>query len=112
MKLAYKNKKLEKLATSAKELTREFGPVVGKAAMIRMAMLVAAPNLEAVPTTPPASRHKLIGDRKGEWSVTIKDGDRICVVPDHNPLPLKPDGDVDLKLVTAVTIVFIGDYHP
>lgn len=111
MKLAYTNGKLEKLATNAKELTRKFGSVVGRAAMIRMAMLVAAPNLEAIPTTPPASRHKLIGTRKGEWSITIKDGDRICVIPDHDPLPLKQDGDVDLKLVTAVTIVFIGDYH-
>lgn len=112
MKLAYENGKLEKLATSGKELMRKFGPVIGKAAQIRMQMLEAAPNLDAVPTVPPARRHKLSGDRKGEWSVTIKDGVRICLIPDHDPLPLKPDGDLDLKLISDVKIVFIGDYHP
>ncbi len=112
MKLTYGNNKLERMATSAKALIREFGPAVGRATQIRMATLAAAPNLAAVPTIAPTFLHKLKGDRKGQWSVTIKDGDRICMVLDHDPLPLKQDGDIDLKLVTAVTIVFIGDYHP
>ena len=38
-------------------------------------------------------------------------GKRLVFQPDHEPTPIKRDGGIDWSQVTAVTIVFIGDYH-
>lgn len=44
-------------------------------------------------------------------SVTVKDNWRIVFVPDHDPVPLLPDGGIDVANVTAVEIIEVVDYH-
>jgi proteic killer suppression protein len=103
--------KLEKLCLSSKALAKEFGSVVGKAFENRYTFLEQAPSLADVPTEKPFRRHLLEGDRKGQWSVAVKNGVCICLVPDHDPVPELESGGVDLKKVTKVKIVYVGDYH-
>jgi len=103
--------KLEKLCLNSKALVKEFGKDVGGAFQIRYAFLEAAPSLADVPTDKPFRRHLLDGDRKGQWSVAVKNGVCICLVPDHDPVPILESGGVDLKNVTRVKIVYVGDYH-
>lgn len=112
MEIDFANTKLKKLCLNGRTLETELGAPVAKAFRLRYALLESAPSLHAVPTDPPTRRHLLGGDRKGQWSVTVKDGIRICLVPDHDPVPVLADGGVDLKSVTRVKIVFVGDYHP
>lgn len=112
MKLAYANTKLRKLATTEKELITTFGVNAARDFMKRIAVLETTPTLSGVPTAPPTKRHLLKGDRKGQWSIAVRDGICICVKPDLDPLPLNDDGSIDLSKVTSVEIVYIGDYHP
>ncbi len=53
----------------------------------------------------------LTGDREGHYAVTLSGNWRLVFRPDHDPLPLLPDGGVDLERVTAIKIVEVIDYH-
>lgn len=55
--------------------------------------------------------HPLTGDRAGEFAVDLEGGTRLVFKPDNEPIPLNEDGSIDWSKVTAVCIVFIGDYH-
>lgn len=112
MNLAYRNTKLQKLATTEKELVKAFGANVAKDFRKRITLLETTPKLGGIPAEPPTRRHLLSGDRKGQWSIAVRDGICICVVPNEDPLPLNNDGSVDLQKVTSIEIVFIGNYHP
>ena len=65
---------------------------------------------------PPASGnnrcHELTqGERKGHLSVDLDHPYRLIFIPNHNPVPKKPDGGLDWKQVTAITILGIEDTH-
>ncbi|MDO3441833.1 hypothetical protein [Agrobacterium sp. V1] len=111
MQLAYSTSKIQKLATTEKELVKAFGANVAKAIQMRIAVLLAVPSLIDVPSEPPERRHLLIGKRNGQWSIAARNGICICVVPNQVPLPLNDDGSIDLTKVVSVEIVYIGDYH-
>lgn len=36
---------------------------------------------------------------------------RLIFIPDHDPVPRKDDGGIDLAQVTKITILEITDYH-
>lgn len=38
-------------------------------------------------------------------------GDRLIFEPADDPVPRKPDGGLDWRLVTAVRILGVEDYH-
>lgn len=111
MNISFRTKKLCKIMNSEKELIREYGPEIGRKIKNRLALLDAAPCLEDVPTTPPARRHSLAQNREGQFSVDLKQPHRLIFMPNHNPLPVKEDGGIDLKKVTAIEIIEVEDYH-
>ncbi len=55
--------------------------------------------------------HPLKGDRASEFALSLESGKRLVFKPDNDPVPLMKDGGIDWSKVTAVCIVFIGDYH-
>ncbi len=55
--------------------------------------------------------HPLKGDRAGEFALDLEGAKRLVFQPDNDPIPLLEDGSIDWSKVTAVCIVFIGDYH-
>lgn len=79
--------------------------------MMRLAVLRAARSLALVPTTPPDRRHQLGGDRHEQFAVDLVHPYRLVFVPDHQPMPRRDDGGIDMERVTAVTIVDVIDYH-
>jgi proteic killer suppression protein len=111
MDINFRNEKLAKIFNSGKELVREYGPENAGEIKRRMAVLMAATCLEEVPSHPPERRHKLSGNRKGQFAVDVKHPQRLMFEPNHNPLPCKADGGLDLKKITAVTIIEVEDYH-
>jgi plasmid maintenance system killer protein len=111
MDITFRNEKLAKIFNSEMGLVREYGNQNAKEIRRRMAVLAAATCLEEVPIRPPERRHELIGNRKGQLAVDIKHPQRLVFVPNHNPLPRKTDGDLDLKKINAITIIEVEDYH-
>lgn len=84
---------------------------MAKTIMIRLAVLKAAHILALVPTTPPDRRHQLRGDRDEQFAVDLVHPHRLVFEANHDPLPRKDDGGVDLEQVTAITIIEVIDYH-
>ncbi len=109
--IRFKSRKLAKVFNSEKELFREYGIRLGTLIKRRMSVLRAAPTLEDVSHRPPERRHELKGRRKGTFAVDLEHPYRLVFKPDHNPLPFKEDGGIDLRKVTAITIVGVEDYH-
>lgn len=111
MDITFKTAKLEKTFNSEKMLIREYGAENARYIMRRMSVLRAAPVLAEVPNRNPERCHELKGNRKGQFAVDIKDPFRIVFIPNHDSLPLRDDGGIDLARVTAITILDVEDYH-
>lgn len=113
MDIKFRNPSLEKLANSARDLARKFGSQVARKVQIRLGMLAASECLEDVSHLSPERRHELQGSKKGQFAVdtTKTSGVRVVFKPNHDPVPVKEDGGVDLSKVTNIVIWDIGDYH-
>lgn len=74
-------------------------------------VLQAAPTLNDMSLLPPERRHELKGKRIGTFAVDLEHPYRLIFKPAHNPVPRKHDGGIDLKEVTAITIMGVEDYH-
>lgn len=111
MDIAFRTRKLEKTFNSAGELQKAYGARMAKAIMNRLAVLKAARTLALVPTTPPDRRHQLRGDRDEQFAVDLVHPHRLVFEPNHDPLPRKDDGGIDVEQVTAITIIEVIDYH-
>ena len=79
--------------------------------MRRMSVLRAAANLDQVPYKKPERRHELSGKRKGTFAVDLKHPFRLLFRPNHDPVPLKEDGGIELKLITSIEIIGVEDNH-
>ena len=111
MEITFQNTRLAKVFNSEKKLIQEFGSKNAKVIMRRMMVLAAAPSLNDVSHRPPERSHELTGNRAGTFAIDVKHPYRIVFAPNHEPLPLKADSGIDLKRVTAITILGVGDYH-
>ncbi len=80
--------------------------------MMRLAVLESAETLSQVPRTRPDRMHQLKGDRDEQYAVYLAHPKRLVFEPNHDPLPRKSDGGVDLERVTAIKVVEVVDYHP
>ena len=109
MLIKYRDRKLRKLCESNREAVRRLGANSAKKLQSRLADVEAAANVKDLP--PLGNPHPLVGNRQGQFSVSLAGGKRLVFKPDHDPAPIKQDGGIDWSRVTAVTIVFIGDYH-
>ncbi len=79
--------------------------------MTRMAVLHGASNLEQVPITPPDRRHQLKGDRDEQFAVNIGHSHRLIFKPNNVPIPRKIDGGIDIKNVTAITVLEMTKHY-
>ena len=110
MKIEFKTKTLEKNLCDEREMQKEYGALANKL-RIRMGMLSSAENLAEISHLPPFKRHELIGNRKGQYGIYINENYRLILEPNHNPVPVKPDGGYDLTRITSVRILDVEDYH-
>ena len=111
MEVRFRSKSLLRTFSSEKELEKTYGPILGRIMMRRISVLRAANSLAEVPHLPPERRHELAGNRKGEFAVDLKHPHRLTFRPDHEPIPTKEDGGIDLQRVTAIIILEVEDYH-
>jgi len=109
--IAFRTRKLEKTFNSAGGLQKAYGARMAKVIMIRLAVLKAARTLALVPPTPPDRRHHLRGDRDEQFAVDLVHPYRLVLEANHDPLPRKDDGGIDVEQVTAIRIIDVIDYH-
>lgn len=111
MNLRYSTRKLEKTVETFSAIKKHYG-IWGKQISQRLADLTSAKNLADMYTIRPAHCHELKADRATEFAVSISRNHRIIFIPDHDPIPRKEDGGVDVNQVNSVIITAIGeDYH-
>lgn len=110
MDINFKTSKLEKTFNSSKKLSIEYGQNA-EVIMNRMKLFQEVVCLNDVPVTKPPRRHSLKGDRENQFAVDLRQGFRITFCANHDPLPLKEDGGIDLMKVTAITILSVVNYH-
>jgi len=94
-------------------MVRAFGVDCAKKLKRRLAELSAALTLHdlAPPYSPPARCHELTGDRKGQISVDVRHPYRLLFVPNHDPLPQRPEGGLDWNGVTHINILEVENTH-
>jgi len=111
--ISFKSTKLEKEINEGKRLNKIHGENRARKIMLRLAEFRAAICLNDLgsPYSGPGRCHELTGNRKGQLSVDLDHPYRLIFIPNHKPVPKKPDGGLDWKQVTAIMIIEIGDTH-
>ena len=95
---------------SMAKMTRRWGQPVAMKLAQRLQQLEAVDRLDLMRRLP-GRCHELTADRRGELAVEVTGSMRLVFVPDHDPLPTKPDGGLDWAGVEAIVVTEIVDYH-
>lgn len=99
------SRKLQKIFMKPDGLKKAYGARNERVIKVRIAVLRGLHNLSLVPTDPPERRHQLKGNRKEKFAVNLVHTDRLIFEVNHNPVPRKDDGGIDIEKVTAITIL-------
>lgn len=81
MDLVLADKELEECELRTKEAIRRWGPVVGDHDVQRVVLLADAPTFEAVHQIRSLRLHKLTGDRKDDYAITLHGRWRLVISP-------------------------------
>jgi len=111
MEISYKSGWIKKRFESKAKAQRQWGDENAHKLLQRHAELLASENLEDFGKLPHAGSHPLTGNRRGQFACYGKYPFRLVFEPDHDPVPRKPDGGVDLRKVTRIKIVTVENYH-
>jgi len=109
--VVFANNRVRKLCNNHKAAVRKLGPDCAKRLTQRLGELAASDSLAVIGTLHGPRCEELSGARKGQLSVRLEGGMRLIFRPAHDPVPIKPDGGLDWKAVTAIEILEIKDYH-
>ena len=111
MDISFRTKRLKKDFESESILRRRYGAPMAQTIMARVGVLKNALTLSKVPTMPPTRMHQLKGNRDEQFAVDLVHPYRLVFEPNHDPLPRKVDGGINLEQVTAIKIMEVVDYH-
>jgi len=108
MEIAFADSKLQDLCEQEKLAQRKLGANCAKKLRTQLTIISVASCVTELVIGHP---HPLGRDRKGEFAVNLEGGRRLVFKPGNDPIPFTEDGSIDWSKVTAVCIIFIGDYH-
>ncbi len=111
MRIEFENRKLERTFNVRSKLVQAYGERQAQKIGLRMAVLNNASCLADVPAVPPDRRHQLSSNRDGQFAVDLDHPYRLVFAVADQPVPLLPDGGIDLAAVTAIRIIQVVDYH-
>lgn len=77
MRVRFRTNKLKKRFESGKEAIRAYGPDVGKRYIQRIQIIQSASDMSEVICLPGLNCHELVGNRQGQWSVSLTGFDRL-----------------------------------
>jgi plasmid maintenance system killer protein len=107
---SFANRKFEKELSDISAMKKAYGER-SRALQNRLTTLAVAENLSDVPIGPPDWLEQLKGDRDEQFSVVLTRNWRLIFEIDHDPIPRREDGGIDLENVTAIRLVEVVDYH-
>lgn len=110
MDILFRSRKLRELCHDDALATRTFGPESARKLRARLDDLAALANLSLARRLP-GRFHPLTADRAGQYAVDLHGGHRLALEPAGDSIPTLPDGSLDLSAVTAIRVVYIGNYH-
>ena len=110
MDISFATRKLEREMTDEEAMKRAYGER-GRALQNRLAVLTVAEKLSDVPRGPPDWLEQLTGDRDEQFSMVLTRNWRLIFEVDHDPIPRRDDGGIDLDQVTAIRLIEVVDYH-
>lgn len=108
MDILFASEELERLCLQEREGKRRLGLQNAKKLRSRLADLRAAAKVTDLVAGRP---HPLERARSGQFALSLAGGVRLVFEPAHERVPRGRDGRIAWKSVTAVRIVYIGDYH-
>jgi len=106
VEIFFSNAKLAQMLNEEARLTRAFDATTARQLRLRLAVLAAAATLADVPVRSPDGRHQLKTNPEPRFAVYAGSNRRIVFEP-TTPAPRKVDGRLDLRKVTAITILDI-----
>lgn len=109
MELTYKNEKLKELCINPKynkELVKKYGVDVAKRLPQRIKELEAFNSLNDIPTFPPFRRHKLSGNREGEFAINITNQYRLIFRQKDNNIIIE-----DLREIKEIEIMEVSKHY-
>jgi proteic killer suppression protein len=108
MEISFEDESIEDACRIPKLAKKALGAESAVKLQRRLTELFNAENVSELVAGRP---HPLTRDRIGEFAMDLHGGKRIVFRPTTQPPPTKPDGSIDWKSVTKVTITELGDYH-
>ena len=113
MDIKFVTKKLQKELSEEKSMLKAHGAIRSKKLQLLVTALKGAPSLSifSPPMSPPHRCHELTGNRKGQISFDLDHPYRLIIKIDHSHPPLRIEGGLDWKAVTAIVIYKIEDTH-
>lgn len=113
MNIIFATTALSKQLNVEREMVKTHGTLRAKKLKVLLTSLRAATNLGifAPPMSPPHRCHELTGNLKGQLSVDLDHPYRLLFRPNHEPLPMRPEGGLDWNLITNIEILGIKDTH-
>lgn len=110
MDVSFATRKFERELSDERAMKRAYGDR-SDALRNRLFVLAAAQRLSDVPRGPPECFEQLKADRDEQFSVRLTRNWRLIFVADHNPVPRRKDGVIDLDQVTKVRLLEVVDPH-
>ncbi len=113
MNIYFKNKKIEKLCNSEKEIKKRFNAKIAEKLMERLQSLESAKSLAEIPSEPPERRHVLKGADKGVISINLDEKQRLLFkpVPEECKDLYLHDGGYNYSNITSIEVCDIRDTH-
>lgn len=108
LKINFKDKKVRELCEKKAVAQKKLGDTCARKLRTRLDDLDAATSVTDLVAGNP---HPLIGDRAGQFAVSLAGGWRLVFSPDNDPCPCHQDGSINWSEVTIVCVEYIGDYH-
>jgi len=108
MDIVFKTEALRTLCSSEREAKKQLGANSAKKLRTRLADLRAAARVSNLIAGRP---HPLKGDRSNQFALDLHGGMRLVFESADVATPVTTDGAIDWQQVSALRIVFIGDYH-
>jgi proteic killer suppression protein len=106
VEISFKNAKLAQMLNEEAQLVKAFDARTARQIRLRLAVLAASPTLADVPVRPPEGRHQLKGNPEQHFAVYVEAPCRIVFEP-ATPAPKTANGRLDLRKVSAITILDI-----
>jgi len=110
LRVIFANERLKADLESDKVVRRWWGEPARRQIRARLDDLAAADRLETMRTLP-GHIEELTGDRAGQLSLRLPDGLRLLFEVADEPVPRKSDGGLDWRVVRAVRVMGVENYH-